>query len=87
MTRKTKQPVAAPKIPVIDAPAIFVNHAHASWRSGVVRLTLSEDIDGEIAARSAVMMTLDQLVALRGLLDQAITALSPREDSVSAEGV
>lgn len=77
MTRKAKQPEAVPKINVLSAPAIFVNHANASWRDGVVRLTLSEDIDGEIAARTAVMMTLDQVIALRGLLDQAITALTP----------
>ncbi len=83
MTRKSKADtpaVIASPAPSLDMPAVYTNHAHASWAGGVIRLTLSEQMGDEIRARAALMITSAQAAEIVGLLQQAVAALTPAAD-------
>lgn len=67
-----------PVPPGIAMPAVYTNHAHVSWAGGVIRLTMSEAMDGQIIPRSALLITVDQAQELQSLIGQALSALTPR---------
>ena len=84
MTKKTKAAVpaimpapAAPPPPSLDMPAVYANHAHASWAGGVIRLTLGEQMGDQLQTRAAVIITAAQAAEVIGLLQQAEAALTP----------